>query len=67
MRAEREAVRIVAGESTLELQRSWGGEEDAHLLRDRPWDRARWVVSSDPAATSDPAEVLVRERPATTG
>lgn len=67
VRAEREAARIASGESTLELQRSWAVEEDAHLLRDRPWDRARWVVAGDPSATHEPAHVLVQDRSGTAG
>lgn len=58
VRQEREAARILAGEVTVELQRSWAVEEDAHLRRDRPWDRARWIVSGAPQAEPDAAHEL---------
>ena len=61
--AERNAVRIAAGETTSSGLAGWMSEELGFLAEDRPWERATAIVTGTAEAPYDDAtEVLLAER-----
>jgi hypothetical protein len=60
VRLARDDVRVAAGEIGPENYERWMREEDAFLRADRPWSRARWLVSGAPQLEHDEdSEVVV--------
>jgi len=59
IRVARDDVRLARGDVSPADYASWMAQENAHVAVDRPWDRARWVVSGSPQLPHDPADQLV--------
>jgi len=56
----RDAARVEAGETSIELVRDWMREELPFVEAQRPWERSVITVAGDPELAHDPAtEVLV--------
>lgn len=58
--ARREADRVAAGTTDADLSREWLAAEEEFLADQRPWERARFVVSGAPDRPLAPDEVLLR-------
>jgi uridine kinase len=59
VRVARDDVRLARGDVSPADYASWMAEENAHVAADRPWDRARWIVSGSPQLPHDPTNELV--------
>ena len=55
----RDDVRLARGDVSPADYASWMAQENAHFALDRPWDRARWIVSGSPQLPHDPTRELV--------
>jgi energy-coupling factor transporter ATP-binding protein EcfA2 len=64
-RIARDVVRVAAGEISPASYLSWMGEENAHLITERPWESADLIVYGGEALAHDPEhEVMVAVSPA---
>jgi hypothetical protein len=59
VRVARDDVRLARGDVSPPDFASWMAEENAFVASDRPWDRARWIVSGTPQLPHDPADEVV--------
>jgi hypothetical protein len=59
VRVARDDVRLARGDVTPADHASWMAQENSHFALDRPWDRARWIVSGSPQLPHDPTRELV--------
>ena len=62
VRAERDAVRVAAGEISPAGLRRWMAEEDPFQEAERTWERSDWIVAGTPLLDHRPSELVVRTR-----
>jgi hypothetical protein len=58
-RQRREAARIAAGETFVDVSKRWMQEETPFIADQRPWERACVIVSGSPDQPHDPDAYVV--------